>query len=151
MNIRLLKQDIKNYWFGVAAAVIACVILDRIFGTCCPMRIITGLPCPACGTTRSFWALLRGDMRDMLWYQPLMPLLAGTLFLFAYLRYFKGTANKNLFYAAIAALIIIGISVYLYRIYKYYPERPPLEYTPNNIITRIFGEGENIFIRISHE
>ncbi|MCE5248292.1 MAG: DUF2752 domain-containing protein [Candidatus Polarisedimenticolia bacterium] len=30
----------------------------------CPFRLITGLPCPGCGLTRSFCAMAVGDWRD---------------------------------------------------------------------------------------
>ena len=138
--MKLLKQDIKNYWFGLAIAVIVCVILDRIFCTCCTMRIITGLPCPACGTTRSVEALFRLDFKTALWFQPLMPLVIAHCAYFSYRRYIKLDEKAKLFNGVLAAIIIIGILAYFYRMYKYFPEKPPLEYTPNNIF-KFYKEG----------
>ena len=135
--MKLLKQDIKNYWLGLFIAVMVCVILDRIFGTCCPLRIVTGYPCPACGTTRSFEALLRFDFKTALWYQPVMPLIIAYCLFFSYRRYIKPDERIKLFGGAMAAIIIIGILAYFYRMYRYFPERPPLEYTQNNIINQL--------------
>ena len=43
--------------------------------TLCPFRIVTGLPCPACGTTRAVGALLSGDLESA-WSLNPMGLLA---------------------------------------------------------------------------
>ncbi|MBQ6554423.1 MAG: DUF2752 domain-containing protein [Firmicutes bacterium] len=140
--MKLLKQDIKNYWLGLTIAVIVCVILDRIFGTCCPMRIITGLPCPACGTTRSLISLAQLDFKTALWYQPVIPLVIVHCLYFSYRRYIMHDTKAKLFNGVLAAIIIIGILAYFYRMYRYFPERPPLEYTNNNLF--------NILRRVCH-
>ena len=135
--MKLLIKDIKNLLPGLIAAFIVCAVLTYRFGTCCPLRIITGLPCPACGTVRSFLALLRLDIRQMLWYQPVMPLMLVFFIIYCYKRYHKGQNCKNLCYAMTVFLIITGISAYVVRMYKYYPDKPPLEYTENNLLHTI--------------
>ncbi len=42
----------------------------------CPYRRLTGRSCPACGTTRSIAALVRGDLRGCVAAHPLGPLNA---------------------------------------------------------------------------
>ena len=55
------------------AIVAACVALAHAFGvTLCPMKRLLGVPCPACGTTRAFAALLRGDVCGAFARQPLV-------------------------------------------------------------------------------
>jgi hypothetical protein len=41
----------------------------------CPLRHLTGIPCPTCGMTRSFMAIVRGD-----WSQALTEHLFGPIF-----------------------------------------------------------------------
>lgn len=36
----------------------------------CPVRLLTGIPCPACGTTRSIGCLLLGNFNDALKLNP---------------------------------------------------------------------------------
>ena len=131
--MKLLKKDIKNILPGLVIAVIVCLILTHFFGTCCPLRILTGLPCPACGTIRSALALLHFDILGMLWYQPVMPLLVFFSLFFCYRRYYKNKTDKKLFLLLLGIILIIGILAYVYRMYKYFPDHPPLEYTQNNI------------------
>ncbi len=140
----LLKKDIKNVFPALLAAFLACIVLTFLFGTCCPMRILTGLPCPACGTTRSVLALLRLDFGKALWYQPVMPLLIAFLVFFFYRRYYKMQTDTALFMRILGVIFIISILAYIYRMYKYYPVKPPLEYTPNNFIQFIRGIIKNV-------
>jgi hypothetical protein len=37
----------------------------------CPFKVMTGLPCPGCGMTRSVVTLLHGDLRTSLYFHPL--------------------------------------------------------------------------------
>lgn len=44
--------------------------------TLCPFRLVTGLPCPFCGLTRSMFALGRGDFSGSVHFSPIGPLVA---------------------------------------------------------------------------
>ncbi|HBZ65072.1 MAG TPA: DUF2752 domain-containing protein [Lachnospiraceae bacterium] len=39
----------------------------------CLFRFVTGLPCPGCGGTRAFAAVLRGDLIHAFFYHPVVP------------------------------------------------------------------------------
>lgn len=43
----------------------------------CPFRLATGLPCPACGSTRAVAAILRGDFAEALRLNPIGYLLCA--------------------------------------------------------------------------
>lgn len=59
-------------WYALAAA-----------GLGCPFRLITGIDCPTCGTTHALFALLCGDVRGYLSWQPFaLPLAAAVWALF---------------------------------------------------------------------
>lgn len=43
----------------------------------CPLRAITGIPCPFCGCSHSLAAYARGDLLEGFWFHPLSPVLAA--------------------------------------------------------------------------
>jgi hypothetical protein len=45
----------------------------------CPIRAVSGLPCPSCGLTHSLAALARGDLAGSVAYHPLGPVAAAAL------------------------------------------------------------------------
>lgn len=52
----------------------------------CPFRLLTGLNCPGCGTTRGLHRLLHGDLVGAFQFNPLMMLLLP-IFLYAFVRH----------------------------------------------------------------
>ncbi len=65
----------KTYDFLAGAIVGAFIVLAYVFGiTICPLRRLTGIPCPTCGSTRAFVLLLKGDVSGAVSLQPLISL-----------------------------------------------------------------------------
>ncbi|HAU37901.1 MAG TPA: hypothetical protein DCX07_09325 [Phycisphaerales bacterium] len=68
--------------------VLAATVLSARTGrpvTLCPLKLLTGLPCPACGTTRGLLALANGDWAGPWRHNPLaFALLAGAAGLLAF-------------------------------------------------------------------
>ena len=62
---------------GYFAVLALAFYLLKVMGIGCPFRRVLGIPCPACGMTRSLGALLRLDFAASFAYHPLtLPLLA---------------------------------------------------------------------------
>lgn len=58
---------------GLGALLLGCTAAGiQLF--VCPLRALTGVPCPGCGLTRGMVALLRGDVRAALTFHPFVPL-----------------------------------------------------------------------------
>ena len=61
----------------------------------CPFKLATGHPCPFCGTTRSFGALVQGDFFGSLAYNPSGLLLStGLLFWVVSPERFRALRNR---------------------------------------------------------
>ena len=64
----------------VGLAVGACIPLSLLTAgpSLCPFKLLTGLPCPGCGMTRSVVALLHGDPATSFYFHPLgLPMVAA--------------------------------------------------------------------------
>lgn len=50
---------------------VVCSGLGLLTFSPCPFHLLTGLPCPSCGTTRAILALFDGAWLDSIWINPL--------------------------------------------------------------------------------
>lgn len=132
----------------------------------CFFRFYTGLPCPGCGLTRAFLALLRGDWRGSFRYHPLLLLVLFTLFTAlaagiarrrimrrrgnaAFFSFFLKLHGSKFFYPAVLAAVL---ALFLFRMILFFPRGPePMVYEKNSLpglVYSLFGErfhrsGEN--------
>ncbi len=54
----------------------------------CPFKIITGIPCPGCGSQRAVSEIINGNiLYSFEAYPPLIPILLMILFLFLHLKF----------------------------------------------------------------
>ncbi|OQB15257.1 MAG: hypothetical protein BWY15_00628 [Firmicutes bacterium ADurb.Bin193] len=91
---------------------VAClyIIFLNVFGVYCPIRWATGIPCPACGMTRSFLSLLKLDFIGSFYYHPLAPTLPFLLWAILF--------GKNRLKAAVIYLVgFLFFMVYIIRLW----------------------------------
>ena len=128
-----LRLDVKYYWKALAAAGSVCLLLQLIFHTVCPMRLLTGFPCPGCGMTRALIAFFSGDFHAAWHYHPLFPAIPAGMILFFYCRYVN-PARFRIFriYAILATAAMLA--VYSYRMFTLFPNTEPMLYYKNDVI-----------------
>lgn len=132
-----IKKDFQDFWMAAVAIGIYTVLVNIIFHAFCPMVIVTGLPCPGCGMTRSVFYLLTGHVSESIYIHP-MGIVVICLFLyFVWNRYVIGRKPKGMMALIVIALVAL-IAFYIWRMYLYFPERVPYVYTDGNILERIF-------------
>ena len=98
--------------FGIAGG--AIVLLDTT-GIGCTFRYLTGIPCPACGTTRSLLSLLTLNPGAYVRYNPMALPIASALLLGVHAlklpeKYFR----PILVYVVVVA--VLAVIVYVYRL-----------------------------------
>ena len=92
----------------------------------CLFRVLTGLTCPGCGSTRAMHQLLHGHFAAAFMLNPLF-LLALPFLLYALIRYSAavmrgGVPRPNALHASyIYALFVIVVSFWIFRNTPFYP------------------------------
>ncbi len=83
----------------------------------CPFDYFLGIPCPGCGMTRAFFALLRLDFEEAFYYHPLffVVIVAAVIILLYFLKIIKmRSKTKNLLLGFVSILFFI---VYFIRLF----------------------------------
>lgn len=89
----------------IALLIIICylVLTQSIFHTVCPMAILTGIPCPGCGLTRSGLWVLTGHLAEAWNLNPTIYLWLPLILYGILFRYLLG--RKPPYYLLFAALV----------------------------------------------
>jgi len=105
----------------LAALFVAAIIyVAHVFGfTLCPLKRLSGVPCPCCGSTRAIVALLHGDATVAFAIQPLatvvacllVPSLLASMVLFGRCRtnaFLVSVARKRITWIVFALAILVN-------------------------------------------
>lgn len=133
----LLLKDIRGAWAGIAAAAAYLAMSRFLFHTACPMVLLTGLPCPACGLTRAFGAVITGRFKEAYQLHPFIYPIIGIVIWFILWRYYLQKSLRP--FIKVLILLIAAMAVfYIYRMIRYFPGEPPISYYYDSIGGRIF-------------
>ncbi len=133
--LKRVGTDIRMYHKGLllAAAYLAAAGLLRI--PVCPLVLMTGLPCPGCGMTRAALLFLSGHWRQAFVMHPFFYVLLVLAAAFAVSRYILGHTARPAWTAAVLLLLVAAaIFFYLYRMIRFFPDRAPMVYFPDNLL-----------------
>lgn len=126
-----MLQNIKNILYKNVPILIILIIYFILLGfinpsTRCIFKMFTGIPCPSCGMTRSYGALLHGDFTGAFFYHPLF-LIPILIFVFYILKDFSPFVsrvyNNTYFWIVIGVIFVI---VYAIRMYLLFPNKQPM-------------------------
>lgn len=123
---KLLKKCLPLLILGAAV-----ILLD--IG--CPIRKLTGFPCPGCGMTRACLAALRLDFSDAFRLHPLW-ILPVPLFLMSLRQPLFKSQRADRFFWWSMALLVLG--TYLVRMLLYFPHTPPMDYNKGALLCRLW-------------
>lgn len=111
--------------------------LRKYFYSTCPVVIITGFPCPACGMTRAAFQLITFDFSGAFQTQPFIYMIFLIMFLFCFNRYILLKKTPEYLKWMLIICIICMIGFYIWRMLVFFPEEPPMSYYPGNLLSRI--------------
>jgi hypothetical protein len=84
--LRQGELDQERIWSGVFALGLVLAFATPtwfVSRLVCPLKVVTGVPCPTCGSTRAVQALMSADFVAALQLNPLTTLALGAWALFA--------------------------------------------------------------------
>ena len=137
-------KDIRAYKILGIALLIYYVFTELIFSAFCPSVIFTGFPCPGCGMTRAALFVMTGQF-ERAWN--INPMIFGWILFAGYAgvqRYFLGKKVKGgKMILAVLAASMIGL--FIYRMYRYFPNKPPMTFTGGSLFEKLLpGYGKII-------
>lgn len=135
-GLRLLKKDLYRGRYVIAGVAAYYLVMRLAFGISCPSVLVTGRPCPACGMSRAFLLLIRGELGEALAYHPFIIPVLALAGVFLVRRYFLGRSVRIL----LKYLVILAAAMllfYLFRMKVYFPHTPPLTFYDDNLINRM--------------
>lgn len=137
--MRLKKY--KGMLLGLTLCAISLLCMQALFGAVCPLRLLTGFPCPGCGLTRAGILFLQGRFAESLQMNLffILGLFFGTIGIFI-----KKVLKKNSIFINTYVIIVLALFIlyYIYRMYRYFPETEPLTYWRGSLLAKllqIFG------------
>lgn len=87
-----------KYWFIIVYFIFGTLLILMFLSddqkiesrsSLCPMKVLTGLPCPGCGITKSIYFFCKGDIVKSFSYHIYGPLLLFALLLFPIYKYWQ--------------------------------------------------------------
>lgn len=127
----------KNIIIGALVFIAYLVITQWAFGTIAPTMFMFGLPCPACGLTRSGLLFLSGDFAGSFRMHPLfLPVIAMAAWAL-YVKIRKPHELKNQLYFPVVILLIVSIVLYIFRMAELFPDYEPMVVNRDSILHNI--------------
>lgn len=136
-------RDIFLYRYAFLGIGIYYGLTRILFRAFCPMWIIWGLPCPACGMTRAVTFFLTGQFERSFYQNPLAIgwILVGLwFFIRRYVFGKKVTGIKGMIFL----LCVLMLILYFFRMTQDFPSHAPMTYNYKNIVNKFFPIYEEI-------
>jgi hypothetical protein len=132
-----IYKNLLSTWFVWLGMLLFMVVSEIIFKSVCVFSAFTGVPCPGCGTTRAFSALLKGDFELSFHFHPmLIPVILVMAFLsYTYLTHLKTPKYARYF---VWVFFVLYIATYIIRMILFFPNDEPMTIRENAVLPRIF-------------
>lgn len=135
LAVKKLIQDIKNVKWALAMLLVYYIVTRLLFHEFCPMRIVTGLPCPGCGATRAGIFVLTFQWKRALEMNPTIFLWIPYILFEVWQRYI-GKKRRKLSNILLVAVCLLAIIWYMKGMINYFPNQEPYTYFEGNLFLK---------------
>lgn len=134
-TVQKVKKQLRDFVFA-ACCLGGISLMLYTADIKCLIKSILGIPCPGCGLTRAWLSVLKGNIGQAFKWHPLFWTVPILLFIIIFLggRVFKNTRGNRFFWAA---MIILFLAVYCYRLVTMFPSEAPMDYNPQALIYKL--------------
>lgn len=136
--VRLFYNDIKTAKWAIMMIIAYFVIFRRFLYSMCPMVVVTGFPCPACGLTRAGFRVLHLDLAGAWRIHPFIYPIIVLILVFCVRRYILQKKNMEMLKWCVIIVMIGMILFYIWRMIRYFPGEPPMSYYYHNLLRRLW-------------
>ncbi|MDR0946663.1 MAG: DUF2752 domain-containing protein [Ruminococcus sp.] len=142
-NIKNLLKQLKNYWGVLTFTIVYMIIASQLLGTSCIFRSVTGVPCIGCGGTRAGLALMHGEIKESIYFHPLLVPVIVILMIYLALYIFRGKKTAKILDKALLIIVIAAIILYIMRMILLFPHTEPMTYNYESVLGRIITAIKN--------
>ena len=119
-----MKPVLKNAGLALGFLVL-CALVAFTIG--CPIKAVTGFPCPGCGLTRGCLALLRLDFAGAFHWHPLSFLVPAAFLIYIFRDSWKPLGFFTKAPVLVTAAVLM-LAVYIWRMKTLFPYVAPMNF-----------------------
>ncbi len=134
-----IKKDGPVIFCTAAFSVLYYVILNTALCGICPIKLVTGYPCPGCGITRACISVFQFKLMQAFMLNPSFVLWGIFFIFFVIRRYIMGKTNDKAVIYFLAAVLVLSVVIYIIRMIFLYPMEPVLTYYGDNLFSHFFS------------
>lgn len=138
MILKRIQKDGLVIFCIVVFAALYHVFFMKVLNGICPIKCITGYPCPGCGITRACISVFHLKLMQAFMLNPSFVSWGLFFAFFVVRRYIMGRTNDKAIMYFLIAVIIAAIVIYIIRMVLLYPSEPVLTYYEDNLFSHFF-------------
>lgn len=135
----LLWNDIKDAKWAFILLIAYFVLAAKFSYSTCPVVMLIGFPCPACGLTRAVMLLLHLDFAGAFQMHPFIYMVIIFAILFMWRRYVRTIQQDQLLKWAAVIIIVLMLLYYVGRMAVQFPGEAPMQYYDQSVLGKMLS------------
>lgn len=137
--LELFWKDIKDARWAIICLIAYFVLASKFLYSTCPVVMITGFPCPACGLTRAAFLLIHLDFPGAFHMHPFIYVIVLFAVAFVWRRYVCAIRQDKLLKWTAVVIIVFMTLFYVGRMAMQFPGASPMQYYDESILGRFLN------------